>query len=204
MSEIPTKAASLRHERSTKNKRSNKILILDLDETLLHATMFHINRSPDFELGLAQAYLRPGLREFMRTVLDRFETGIWTAATREYTLDAITRFVNEPGRLSFIWSREQCSTRTDKATGEEYRTKDLSKVVALGHPIESIIVVDDDLKPWGEYQDNVVLVKKYRGESEDSDLVLLLAYLEILGSVQDVRAVDKKEWMLIVASVRKT
>jgi TFIIF-interacting CTD phosphatase-like protein len=184
-------------------KRYNKVLILDLDETLLHSTMFHVNRDPDFELGLAQAYLRPGLQGFMHSVLDWFETGIWTAATREYTMDAIARFVKEPGRLSFIWSREQCSAQIDKTTGEEYRIKDLSSVLALGHSVESIIIVDDDSRPWGEYQENVVLVEKYRGESADHDLELLLKYLEILGPVQDVRAIDKKGWRQRVISKAK-
>ena len=184
-------------------KRFKKTLILDLDETLLHSTMFHIDRSPDFELGLAQAYLRPGLKVFIRSVFEWFETGIWTAATREYTMDAIARFINDPGRLLFIWSREQCSMRTDKTTGEEYRIKDLSRVLALGHPVESIIVVDDDIRSWGDYRDNVVLVGKYRGNSEDCDLPLLLSYLEILGSVRDVRAIDKKEWRQMAATAHK-
>ena len=47
---------------------------------------------------------------------------------------------------------------------------------------------------------NVVLVEKYRGKSEDRDLGLLLRYLEILGSIQDIRAVDKKKWRQTVTS----
>lgn len=161
----------------------NKLLVLDLDETLLHSTMFHVGRNPDFELGLAQAYLRPGLKEFMTFALERFETGIWTGATRDYTMGAIERFVKEPDRLSFVWTREQCSTRMDQATGEKYRTKDLSRVIAAGRSVESIIVVDDDLGPWGEYQDNVVLVQKYRGGPDDRELFQLIRYLKILGLV---------------------
>ena len=178
-------------------------MILDLDETLLHSTMFNIGRRPDFELGLAQAYLRPGAREFMAFALDWFETGIWTGATREYTLDALAQFVKDPGRLSFVRTREQCSMRSDPATGEEYRIKDLSGMVAAGHNIESIIVVDDDPRPWGKYQDNVVLVEKYRGGPDDWELISLLYFLEMLGPVRDVRAVDKTEWKQTVASVRK-
>jgi TFIIF-interacting CTD phosphatase-like protein len=184
-------------------KRFKKVLVLDLDETLLHSTMFHVGRSPDFELGLAQAYLRPGLRQFMAFALDWFETGIWTGSTRDYTMSAIAGFVKEPDRLSFVWTREQCSIRTDPTTGEQYRTKDLSRVIAAGHNVESIIVVDDDLRPWGEYQDNVVLVEKYRGETDDRELVLLLSYLEMLGSAQNVRDFDKTEWRQTVVSARE-
>jgi TFIIF-interacting CTD phosphatase-like protein len=184
-------------------KRFKKVLILDLDETLLHSTMFHVDRSPDFELGLAGAYLRPGVREFMAFALDWFETGIWTGATRDYTIDAVSQFVKEPDRLSFVWTREQCSTKTDPATGEEYRTKDLSRVIADGGNIESIIVVDDDPRPWEEYRDNVVLVQKYRGEPDDRELIWLLSYLERLGSVQNVRAVDKTEWRRTVTQAHE-
>ena len=49
-----------------------KLLILDLDETLLYATQAHLGREPDFFFFGYHCYLRPHVREFIAYCLAHF------------------------------------------------------------------------------------------------------------------------------------
>ena len=65
--------------------RLDKLLILDPDETLVYVSAFSLPQDPDFRVGVADAWKRPGLDRFMATCLEWFQVGIWTSATMEYT-----------------------------------------------------------------------------------------------------------------------
>ena len=167
---------------------ADKLVVLDLDQTLIYASMFSLERATDVELGLAHGYRRPGARAFVRACLERFRhVGVWTAATMEYATDAVAAVIDDPSRLSFVWAREQCTRAFDDATGEEYWAKDLAALQRAGHGLASIIVVDDDLVAWGEHRDNVLLVSKYRGALDDGELDSVLLRLDDLASAEDVR-----------------
>lgn len=56
--------------------KSNKLLILDLDETLVYATDKKIDHEPDFKVLDYYIYKRPGLDDFLNTCLEWFEVGI--------------------------------------------------------------------------------------------------------------------------------
>ena len=59
---------------------------------------------------------------------------------------------------------------------------------------EATIVVDDLPESWVGYQDNVIPVKKFRGEPADNELDLLLGFLEKLSPMDDIRPVPKGQW----------
>ena len=48
------------------------LLILDLDETLIHATSCPLETAPDFTAGPYLVYKRPGLDNFIETVAQNF------------------------------------------------------------------------------------------------------------------------------------
>ena len=48
------------------------LLILDLDETLIHATSCPLETAPDFTAGPYLVYKRPGLDIFIETVAQNF------------------------------------------------------------------------------------------------------------------------------------
>ncbi|KAK9917076.1 hypothetical protein WJX75_000642 [Coccomyxa subellipsoidea] len=78
--------------------RGKKTLVLDLDQTLVVASYtsqgdhdFTVDNSP---FGVFYMHKRPGLDTFLRTVAQRFEIVVYTAATSDYAdevLDAIDK-----------------------------------------------------------------------------------------------------------------
>ena len=165
--------------------RFDKLLVLDIDETLIYASMFPLKRASDFQIGLSAAYKRPGLARFMKTCLDWFKVGIWTSATPEYTGDVLFHLVNDPALLAFIWTREHCTSEEDPASGDHYWGKDLGRLIGQGYRAESIMIVDDSIEVWGRYSAHVVSVAKYRGDPTDDELEKLIPYLEQLGDIRN-------------------
>jgi len=81
-------------------------LVLDIDHTLLHATMdaraLEVPRCPvhvvRFGGGRYFVKLRPGVRAFLLRASRRFQLSINTAGTRDYA-DAIARLLDPDGSL---------------------------------------------------------------------------------------------------------
>lgn len=66
-------------------KNTDKILlILDLDETLIHASRKVLDRKADFEVFDYHIYKRPFLDEFLQKVKSNFMLAIWSSASDEY------------------------------------------------------------------------------------------------------------------------
>ena len=53
------------------------LLILDIDETLIHASERPLDREPDFGVGPFSVYRRPGLAEFLEFCQSKFQVAVW-------------------------------------------------------------------------------------------------------------------------------
>lgn len=61
-----------------------KLLILDLDETLVFAAERRLMRDADFRVGPYHVYRRPGLADFLDRCYQRFEVAVWTSSSPLY------------------------------------------------------------------------------------------------------------------------
>jgi RNA polymerase II subunit A small phosphatase-like protein len=59
---------------------------------------------------------------------------------------------------------------------------------------KNIIVVDDTPEVVSRNYGNAAIVAPYDGNPLDDELPQLLRYLEYLGEVDDIRAIDKRRW----------
>lgn len=71
-----------------------KLLVLDLDETLIYATEERLEAEPDFAVGQYYVYKRPFLKEFLEFCFDNFEVAIWTSSTRNYAEGIVKNIVD--------------------------------------------------------------------------------------------------------------
>jgi len=60
------------------------LLVLDLDETLVHATSPPLGRPCDFMTEEFFVYVRPGLTEFLEGIVNDFEVAVWTSSSEAY------------------------------------------------------------------------------------------------------------------------
>jgi len=173
--------------------RYDKLLVLDLDETLIHATYAPLGRTPEQRVGPYAVYHRPGVAEFIDRALAGFEVGIWTASTLSYALPVLAALVPRD-RLAFVWGRERCTMRYDPETHEYEHLKDLKKLRRRGYDRTKVLFVDDTPAKIARSYGNYVCVEPYLGAPEDGELAALATYLDHLGRVDDVRRIEKRGW----------
>lgn len=174
--------------------QQRKLLVLDLDETLLYATDNRLAMPEAFRIGRYYAYLRPHLPPFLEFCAARFDVAVWTASSADYAKSVATQLFGSLDRLAFLWSRERCTMRYDRDTAEYYWVKDLKKIRRNGYALEQVIVVDDTAKKHERNYGNLVRVEPFEGQLDDDELVYLTSFLETLVGVDDVRVVDKRGW----------
>jgi len=63
------------------------LLILDLDETLIHCTGQQIDEAPHFTAGGYVGYRRPYLDEFFDRLAEHYRFAIWSAAGGTYVAE---------------------------------------------------------------------------------------------------------------------
>ena len=170
------------------------LLILDLDETLIHATLSQLEISPEFTIGPYSVYLRPGLTGFLDEISKHFQLAIWSSSTDDYMRPILSQIIPNEIRLEFAWSRTRCVSRFHPELQTQYWLKDLKKVKRVGYNLARVLIVDDEkIKLQRNYR-NAIYVLPFTGSPEDNELALLAAYLRSLTSVEDVRTIEKRNW----------
>ncbi len=178
---------------------NRKLLILDIDETLVHASERPLDRKADFTLGNYFVYRRPFLSEFLAWSMGRFQVALWTSGSQSYAAEIAKMIYAGPSEFAFIWSQERCTWCYDTESQEHYWRKELKKVKRKGYDLSSVLIVDD--KPVGlrHSYGNLIRVKPFYGDENDLELWLLRQYLETIKDVENVRTIEKRGWRIQVA-----
>lgn len=159
-------------------------LALDIDETLLHASLDHskpyntrIMVEADGDTGVIGVAYRPGLDKFLSEVCRLFEIVIFTASHHQYAnqiMDAIDP-QKHLGRLRLC--RGQC---TETTAG---RVKDLSQ---LGRPLERIALIDNTPLAYAFQRRNGIPIESWFSDPSDRALLQLLPMLRELARSRSV------------------
>lgn len=171
-----------------------KLLVLDLDESLIHATEQPLETPHHFDCGPYMVYKRPHVTEFLSSISEHFELGVWTSSTADYATCITDNLFTGVADLSFIMSRNDCVRRFDPDTLGFNYLKDLKKLKRRGYALEHIVVVDDSPEKLSRNYGNLVRVNPFFGDAGDEELVLLEKYLIKLKDIENVRAVEKRNW----------
>lgn len=171
-----------------------KLLILDLDETLIYSVESPLEAAPDFPCFQYCVYKRPGVDAFLQFVQAHFAVAVWTAASEGYARCIVSHLFPPDYPLAFMWGRNRCVHRRNPETDEDDYLKDLRKVKRKGYRLASIIVVDDSPENLARNYGNLVRVTPFLGHPADVELPALAAYLRYLHGVEDIRAVEKRSW----------
>jgi RNA polymerase II subunit A small phosphatase-like protein len=187
------------------NQVDNRILlILDLDETLIHASPNALDRPADFQLFTHHVYKRPYLEEFLKGCNQFFRLAIWSSASDDYVEEIVKRIIPKEINLEFVWGRTRCTycTKLSAYDADVYvdyyshyqYVKILKKVKKRGFVLERVLIVDDTPSKSGRNYGNAIYPAEYAGEPDDQELRFLLTYLIGLWDVENVRAIEKRNW----------
>lgn len=169
-------------------------LILDVDETLVHASDKQLPLQLDFEVGPYWVYQRPFLKDFISLVATRFSIAVWSSSSEGYLASVLEQIIPAEVSVDFCWGRSRCVQRYDLECQYQYRVKDLKKVERRGFDLSRVLMVDDTPKKLERNYGNAIYVKPFEGDPKDDELHRLGQYLSSLKDCEDVRSVEKRGW----------
>ncbi|MBO0933173.1 NIF family HAD-type phosphatase [Fibrella aquatilis] len=173
---------------------NDKLVILDLDETLIHATKHEQNWPCDFKYEEYFIYKRPHVDQFLNDIAKHFTIGIWSSADDDY-VDDIVRVITPPVvAFSFVWGRSRCSIRRDIESDTYCFEKRLDKLKKRGFRLEDMLIVDDSPEKSRTNYGNAIHIAEFNGDPSDEELPILLTYLMQLKDVPNVRSIEKRGW----------
>ena len=173
----------------------NKILlVLDLDETLIHATERKLEIDFDFQYADYFIYRRPHLEWFLESMNADFKLAVWSSADDKYVEEIVERIKPPSIKFEFVWGRTRCTTKRDYELDEYVHEKRLKKVKKQGFSIEQILMVDDSPEKTKDNYGNAIYVTAFEGKQNDTELKTLAEYLNAIKSTSNVRSFEKRGW----------
>ena len=181
------------------------LLILDLDETLIHASATHIGEDFDFQVYDYYVYKRPGLADFLAHCEAHFTLAVWSSASDDYVQAIVKQIFPTQLVPAFVWGRSRCTPfrlpevdeqgfyNLDYGRGYEF-AKRLKKVTRRGFDLKRTLIVDDTPEKVRQNYGNAIYIKPYLGAGEDQELAYLADYLLTLKDVVNVRTIEKRDW----------
>nr|CAD7599315.1 unnamed protein product [Timema genevievae] len=173
-----------------------KVLVLDLDETLIHShhdgvvrqTTVKPGTPPDFVLKVTIdrhpvrffVHKRPHVDFFLDIVSQWYELVVFTASMEIYGAAVADRLDNNRGILRRRYYRQHCTPDMGSYT------KDLS---AICGDLASVFILDNSPGAYRAYPDNAIPIKSWFSDPMDTALLNLLPLLDALRFTQDVRSV---------------
>ncbi|MCY1043854.1 HAD family hydrolase [Corallococcus sp. bb12-1] len=180
------------------------LLILDLDETLVHVSEEPLGRKADFRFQGFFGHVRPHLEPFLTECASRFQLAIWSSGTDDYVTEIVKRILPPAIPLAFVWGRSRCTFAVDKTRvmndghldpDSHYGyVKKLHKLKRRGYRLERVLIVDDTPAKCVHNHGNAIYVREYDGQKHDTELLDLSRYLATLAEADNVRRIEKRDW----------
>lgn len=177
------------------------LLILDLDETLIHASEIPLEQAADFEFEKYSVYRRPHLAQFLQFCLQHFQVAVWTSSTADYAAAVVQEIFPPGSHLEFVWARRRCTPRFNPEDYSYTWSKNLSKLKRRGFKLPQVLIVDDSPEKLTRHYGNLIRIKPFEGDRQDDELLRLMPYLLRLKDVPNVRRVEKRWWRSEVGTV---
>ena len=196
------------------NNNNQKILVIDLDETLIH-TSFQKIEKPDLQIQLdssinkkntinrnnnngipiprlIEAYIRirPGVDEFLSQMSKYYDIYVYSASSKNY-LNTIIKNIDKNNIIKECFCREDCIMYVedyeedfDKPNNKYNYIKDLKKI---NKDLRNIVFIDNNAISFKLQEKNGIPIKSWYDDYEDLELYKLIPILKNLSGFFDVR-----------------
>ena len=180
-----------------------KLLILDLDETLIHSDLdfslkdkvhkydkiLHFNTEEEKNIPIP-LLVRPGVENFLNFAEKEFDLIVFTASDQQYA-DAIIDYIEKDKKyFKMRLYRNHCIFIEPGLYIKDLRIfSDIKK-------LEDIIIVDNSLFSFANQLNNGILVTSFFSDKDDTFLSNVIEYLDYIKNEKDIREINKDSFRL--------
>ena len=172
---------------------NKKILLLDLDETLVHSSFQPLGKDknnqiiqPDiflkilFEKKYYNLYVltRPYINQFLKDMSKLFIIYIFTASIQEYA-NPLLNEIDKNNIISYRLYRDSCTLTNDG--------KYVKNLNILNYNLKDLILLDNNPISYSFNKNNGVPIKSWHNDKNDKELIKIGNFLNFLSTVDDVR-----------------
>lgn len=164
-------------------QQSDKILVLDLDETLIFSSLY-LSASADAILSVkgipkVSVFFRPHLREFLEYTSSVFsEIVVFTSASKEYADCIISLIDPENKYIGRRFYRDSCTIVNGKCV------KDLRKVTTK---LSDVCLIDNSLDSFAFQLENGIPILGFNPNHQDTVLLFIMTTLSLIVRFNDLR-----------------
>ena len=158
-----------------KKYKGKRTLVLDLDETLVHAKFTEtVKKTPDhfFKINFNNAdlpvslYIRPGAQDFIKEMSKHYELVIFTASRPVYA-NKVIDIIDPDNLVAHRLFRESCVEHhivEGSGNKNSFWVKDLSR---LSRYIDDILIIDNSRSAYIYHKENGMPILSWTGDDSD-------------------------------------
>ena len=149
---------------------TNKVIIFDMDETLVHYSVESDN-----------VYVRPHAIEVLEALSGMYELWLWTASEKEYANVIVNSYIDPKHKyFKHVFTRSECIQ-----VSTSLYIKDLR--IFSGLKIEDAVIIENQLLSFCTNLGNGYLIDTYMGSTDDEELLTVLNIMAKIKGEPDLR-----------------
>jgi carboxy-terminal domain RNA polymerase II polypeptide A small phosphatase len=159
---------------------SVKLVVFDLDETLVHATKEPLAYRHDFEVAPYLIYVRPFAAELIEFCANQFDLAVWSSSSQVYVEKVTAELFGTRYPTKFSWAVQKCVQKVDARTNGYVYIKDLRKVQKHGYSVDEILMIDDSPEKLQRQPGRHLHIAPFTGNENDRELLSMVSRLETI------------------------
>lgn len=158
------------------SKSNKKLILLDLDETLIHTDLelkfsYHsvyikFFTKEGIKISLP-VNIRPYACEFIELISRYYDIAIYTASTKDYA-DPIIDYIDKKKCIKYRFYREHCVS---------YKNFQLKSLNIFDKPLKDVLIIENNIFSFSNNLDNGILVTSFYDDFKDIELLNLFDFL---------------------------
>jgi RNA polymerase II subunit A small phosphatase-like protein len=165
-----------------------RLIVFDLDETLVHATEVPLPYAHTFQVGPYLVYVRPFASELIKFCASRFEVAVWSSSSERYVETVTAELFGTTFPVAFSWAVSKCVQKVDPRSNGYVYIKDLRKAIKHGYAADEIIMIDDSPEKLQRQPTRHLCLPAFTGDPLDTDLLGVIERIKAMAEIQSTAA----------------
>ena len=161
-----------------------RLIVFDLDETLVHATEVPLPYTSTFQVGSYFVYVRPFASELIKFCASHFDIAVWSSSSERYVETVTAKLFGTAFPLVFSWAASKCIQKTDPKSNGYVYVKGLRKAMKHGYAVDEIITIDDSPEKLQRQPTRHLCLPAFTGDPLDTELAEVIERITVMAEIR--------------------